>query len=514
MSILERVFIFSDYYSLPMKDLVMLIEALSPSEKQHFKKRNNPDADFVMLFDYINKTKSCISSEVSTYFSKKQIIEKTINSNFLSGLKNYLKVRILESLRVQFINKKKKYELLSNAMNADLLLEKGLYSLAKMEIESSFENNFDSSFPIERLLLLRRKSLLVYYENYEGTSLEDIESLFRSRIETAEQLLLEIRFARIISIMSFQFFNGLNDIELLKSFMNEPYMKDESLATDFVTKYLFHWVHAQFEEFQNNPEGAIKHFNRSIGIWLDNTNYIDAHPRMYLSACYTYFKYLIQQQDPFSPLLTEINFDDLLSKIKTENLGFEEEEKHQFLFQLFEILALRKRSKWGEIIRIVNPLINDQNKLERVPSYDCVILFYYSALANFTLGNISEAERILFYFLNPLDKRLASNPSYSTVYILLNIVILLEKGDEKHLRLLLPKFKKYLNQEGKLTQFAIHFISMASQLISPRFKLMPDLVYERFHERLIECHGKEVREIKIEYDYLVSWVKKKEKELF
>jgi hypothetical protein len=46
-------------------------------------------------------------------------------------------------------------------MNADILLEKGLYSLAKNEIETSINNNLDHSFPIERLLLLRRKVYLI-----------------------------------------------------------------------------------------------------------------------------------------------------------------------------------------------------------------------------------------------------------------------------------------------------------------------------------------------------------------
>ena len=497
-----------------MDKLVTLITALSPTEKQHFKKRNNPQADFVTLFDYINKKKSCVSSEVSTFFSKKQKGTKSFNSSYLSVLKNYLRIRILESLRIQFIHKKKNYEMLSSSMNADILMEKGLYSLAKIEVEASSKKNLDSSFPIERLLLLRRKSLLYFFENYDNTSLEDIESLFKSRIETAEQLLLEIKFARILSIMSFQYFNGLNDIELLKSFMSEPYMQDESLATDFANKYLFHWVHAQFEEFQNNPDGASQHFHKSIRIWLNSPNYIDAHPRMYLGACFTYFKYLIHQKDPFSPLLNEINFDVLLSKMKAETLSFEEEKKHQFLFQLFEILALRKQLKWSQIIHIVSPLMNNESHLERIPNYECVVYCYYSALANFVSGNIDAAEHIQFNLLNPLDKRLSNNPLYTAVYILLNIIILLEKGNEKHLRQLLPKYKKYLELEGKLTEFEIHFINMATQLISPRFKITPDLVYKRFHERLSKSEKSDSRGIEIEYEYLVSWVKKKEEELF
>jgi len=489
-----------------MDNLTDLVLALNPTEKQHFKKRHNPARDFVMLFDYINKRKSCVNAEVLAYLSQNKKDSKKITSSYLSVVKAYLKNRILESLRIQYIHKRKNYELLSRSMNTDILLEKGLYSLAKMEMETANAKNMDSSFPIERLLLLRRKSILNYFENYSKISLEEIEELHESRLETAEQLILEIKFARILSIMSYQYFNGLNDPDLLKSFMAEPYMQDESLSTDFSTKYLFHWVHAQFQEFKNNSEEALIHFNKSIKIWLEHPNYIKAHPRMYLGACFTYFKYLIHQNDPFTNLLTDINFDVLISKIDAENLSTEEKEKHLFLFNLFEILSLRQKGEFKEMVLHVDQIMKNNDYNNDVPDYEMVIFCYYSALAYFDNEGYRNAENILFDFLNPLDKRLASNPVYINVYILLHVMILLELKNEKHLRQLLPRYKKYLSQEKKLANFEVHFLNMASQLISSRFKATPDLVFQRFHKRLTHSLASNQRSIKMEYDYLINWV--------
>lgn len=496
-----------------MDDLTALIIALSPSEKQHFKKKHNQKADFVLLFDYINKKKSCVSSEVLSYLSKQKSGKKTYSSSYLSVIKTYLINKILESLRIQFIHKKKNYELLSRSMNTDILLEKGLYSLAKKEIDYSNDENLESSFPIERLLLLRRKSILDYFENYSNTNLEGINTLFRLRLEAAEQVTIEIKLARILSILSFQYFNGQNDPELLKSFMAEPYLQDESLSTDFSTRYLFHWVHAQFQEFQNNNEQALIHFNKSIEIWIKKPQYIDAHPRMFLGACFTYFKYMIHQKEPLSNILSDINFSVLMSKVKAEHLSEEEAIKYKLIFNLFQILSLREQGNSIEIIKLVTPLIEDQDYLNEMPDFERVIFCYYSAQAFFVEKDYKMAGNILFNLLNPLDKRLASNPVYITVFILLYTIILVERNNEKLLRNLLPKFKTYLKQEGRLTIFESQYMNMVSQLISPRFKLSQELVYERFYERLSQTLKNDDLGIKLEYNLLLSWIKKKKMEL-
>ena len=496
-----------------MNEIVDLIKALSPVEKQHFKKRHNPDSDFVVLFDFVNKNKSCHNADALKYLTKKKLSSKKLTSSYLSVVKSYLKDKILESLRVQLIHKKRNYEMLSRSMNTDVLIEKGLYGIAKSEIESSLSKNVENSFPIEKLLLLRRKSLLAYFENYNGINIDGIEALFDKRLEAAEQLILEIKFARILSILSFQYFNGENDEDLLQSFMKEPYMQDESLSTDFSTRYLFHWVHAQFQEFKGNSSGALDHFNKSIRIWLDNPHYIEAHSRMYLGACFTYFKYLIHHKDPFSNLLSEINFDNLLANVKAENLSPEEEKKHRFVFGMFEVLSLRQRGMSVEIIELVSPIIARVKFLEDQPDFEQVVFGYYAAHAYFDIGDFKTSGDLLFSLINPLDQRLASNPVYISVFILLYLLNLLESGNEKLLRYQLPKCKKFLKQEGHFTKFEDHYFSMISQLISPRFKLTPEFVFQRFYKRLTQAQTVENRGIKIEYDYLVNWVKKKEKEL-
>jgi len=490
-----------------MKEVLTLVQSLTPAEKQHFKKRHTSNADFIMLFDYINKKKNNTTTDALNYLNKKG--KKKYTSSYLSVVKSYLKNKILESLRIQYIHKKKSYELLSKSMNVDILLEKGLYDMAKSEIDSSIEANFESSFPIEKLLLLRRKSLLSYYENYDDSSLEQIESMFEERIVAAEQLLLEIKIAKIVSILSLQYFKGEKDIELLESFMNVDYMQDESLLTDFATKYLFHWVHSQFEEFNDNAEGAHVHFMKSIQLWLDNPKYIDAHPRMYLAACFTFFKYMLQQNDPFSSILERMNFTALLTTMKSENLAAEEQEKYLGLFRIFEIITLRHKGQFNEILKIVSPLLDDRKYISNQPHFDKVIFYYYSALTYYELKDLNTARSILEEYVFPLDHRLIQNPAYTAVFIMLYLIILFELKNIKQLRYQLSKCKKYLQEESKFTILEQHYFNMLSQLTSDRYADSRDTVYDRFHKRLIKALAEDQRGIKIEYNYIVAWVEKR-----
>lgn len=492
-----------------MKEVSNLIHSLSPVEKQHFKKRHNSSADFILLFDCLNKKKNCDTQEALDYLSKKGKKKKTYNSSYLSVVKSYLKSKILESLRMQYIHKKKTYELLSKSMNVDILLEKGLYEMARSEITSSYSSNSESSFPIERLLLLRRNSIIDYYENYARTDLDKIERLFDERLHVAEQLVLEIKIAKILSILSYQYFKGVKDTELLKSFMNEDYMRDESLMKDFSTKYLFHWVHAQFHEFDNNPEQAREYFKKSIQVWLDNPAIIEAHPRMYLGACYTFFKYQLHQKDPFTSLLDDMNIEVLLSKIKSEQLAEEEEEKYVLLFSLFKIIALRHKGEFQGILNLAEPILAKQ-KMDDLPDFDKIIYCYYAALSHFEFGSYKKAKIILEQYVYPIDKRLISNPVYTSVFIMLYLLVDFELGNIKHLRFKLTKLKQYLQKENKFTSFEEHFFNMLSQLIADRYKENQELVYARFYQRLSVALDEGSSGIKAEYEYLISWVKKKE----
>lgn len=128
---------------LKNKELTTLVLSLAPSEKQYFKKQFKGDADFIHLFDFMNRYKMLDRARFEVYLKKKKPSKRSISSGHLSVIKTYLKDRIMESLRVQYMLKRKPYHSLMKALNTDILMEKGLYELSLKELQEAKKSQFE-----------------------------------------------------------------------------------------------------------------------------------------------------------------------------------------------------------------------------------------------------------------------------------------------------------------------------------------------------------------------------------
>ena len=490
-------------------NLVNLIGSLSPTEKQYFKKSHDPESEFVRLFDYINKSKSYDSENARKFLLKKRKSTKVnkYTSGHLSVLKNYLHEKIMESLRSQYIPKRTSYDLMTRAMNVDILLEKGLYNLAKNEIEVAKKKTSKSSFPIERLMLYRRESIINFYTDYSDSSMDEINQLYNDRIQASEQLLLEIKYARILTILSYQYFKNEKDLVLLQSFIQEDYMQDESLAKEFGTKYLFYWVHAQFAEFQNQPEKAIQFFEKTVLTWLEHTDYIKAHPRMYLGTCTTYLKYILQQKKSYTLVLKETDFKDMLSRIPTLGLEKDVESKWNLLFYTAKILAHRLNQNYAQINLESAKILASINASKTTTDFTKVMIYYFVSLSNFHQKKFKEAFQHLHNLNYNDDIQLNANPEYHVHVLRLYLMTQFELNNYKFLKTELKKVKLHLQQKELLNEFETLFIKMISQLISSRFLEKQDGVFARFYPQLNNSIVSNGFEEQIEYQYVINWIK-------
>ncbi|MFK8005282.1 MAG: hypothetical protein AB8H03_02885 [Saprospiraceae bacterium] len=491
-------------------DIVNLIISLSPTEKQYFKKSNASDSDFVHLFDYINKFKTYNSEKVKAYLIKKNATTKSkkYTSGHLSVLKNYLHEKIMESLRSQYIPKRTSYNLVTRVINTDILLEKGLYRMAKNEIESAKKKSGKSNFPIEKLMLFRRESLIQFYEDYAHTTLQDIHDLYEKRISAGEQLILEIKYARILSILSYQYFKGEKDEALLLSFIHENHIQDESLPTEFVTKYLFHWVHAQIAEFQNKPEKAIHSFEKSVLIWLDHPEYIKAHSRMYLGVCKTYLKYILQQKKSYKLILKDKDFKEILSKIPTLKLEKEVEAKTNQLFLVAQLLANRLNKDYDLIIQHSSKVLTSLEELKTTNIFTKVMTNYIIALAYFKKSNFKKAASLLQDLIYNDSIHLNANPEYHSHVFKLFGMTLYELKNFKFLRKeinRIKKFRKHLIEKKFFDEFETLLLNMIAQLISPRYSQNLDDVFARFYPQLIAVAKENELDENIEYQFILEW---------
>jgi len=492
------------------QDIATLITTLTPIEKQHFKKSNDLDSDFVILFDFINKYKEYNSEKFKTYLTKKRKKNnqklKDYSSGYLSVIKKYLYQKVMESLRTLYIPRRTPYEMFIRSLNVDILLEKGLYQLAKKEIKLAKDKSYDNSFPIEKLMILRRESIIQFYEDYNDYTVEEIHELYDSRISAAEQLLLEIKYARILTILTFQYFKGKKDKEMLQSFMDEDFMQNESLATEFATKYLYNWLKAQFAEFNDEPGEAIFYFEKSVKSWLEHPNYIKAHPKMYLGTCYTYLKYILQQKNPTDIVLKEGDLVDLLTKIPKLQMDEDSSRKHEQLFQIAQLLISYKSKNYTKVIQLSGDLPETLKSNPLTTDFTTILVHYFIASSFFHLKRFKESDHTLSYIFYNDSLSLTSNPEYYNHVLILNILVNYELRKYRYLKSEIKRAQKEINKYRIVREFEKLFFQMMLQLVSDRFKDQKDRVLERFFDRLKKSVIEENETGNPEKNMIINWV--------
>lgn len=112
------------------EELFYLIKSLSKSEKRYFKlsTQGNESAEYIHLFDAIEAQKTYNETEIKTLFKDKTFVTQ------LTTIKNYLKQRILQSLRNYHSRISKNAELMDIIRNVEILYHKGQYPICKSEL--------------------------------------------------------------------------------------------------------------------------------------------------------------------------------------------------------------------------------------------------------------------------------------------------------------------------------------------------------------------------------------------
>ena len=492
-------------------EIVTLVRSLTTVEKQQFKKRFKMNSDYTALFDYINKTGHYSYEGARAYLQKRNPGKNSYSSGHLSVLLDYLREKIMDSLRTQYSIKRSSYEVLTRCLNADIMLEKGLYKQAQREIQTAKKKCLERSFPIERLLLQRRESLLMFYDNYEGTNMSEIDLLYENRLSSADQLLREIQYARILTVLSYQYFKGERNERLLRSFMAENYMRDPDGNSDFGPKYLYHWVRAQFAEFTNQPKQAIRHFEQAIQVWLEHPKYIEAHPRMYLGACFTYLKYMLQQNRFFDQNLEFFDFSDLLHRLFEARIFADESDQYEQLFLVGQMLTLRKAMRFHEITKMAPSLGGAISGTKRASTFIRILIRYVAATAYFEQGNYRRADEILSKMISQ-EFDLKNNPEYHSLTYMLSLLTQYEQKHFRHLKYLLRDYRRRLQQDDQFGEVVITFFKMVSQLISERYKNNREAVFKRYHKKLKHLLEDAQLQNDLEHGFILAWVAKKENE--
>jgi len=113
------------------EELFYLIKSLTKSEKRHFKlhAQGGESAEYLTLFNAIEAQKTYDETKIKELFKEKAFVTQ------LTTIKNYLKHRILQSLRTYHSRISKKAELTDIIRNVEILFHKGQYKICESELK-------------------------------------------------------------------------------------------------------------------------------------------------------------------------------------------------------------------------------------------------------------------------------------------------------------------------------------------------------------------------------------------
>lgn len=470
--------------SLSNKELIELVVSLSPKEKQFFKRQFKSGSDFIYLFDFINKYKFLEKEKFEKFLNKRVDKKKKITPGHLSVIKSYLKEKIMESLRSQYIAKRKPYASLMRAMNSDILMEKGLYQLSHNELQEAKKLHFEAGFPIEQLLLLRRESILFFYNRYKITSKEELEKLFSQRIEVAKELLLEVEYSKLLSLLSLDKNNGRIEKELGEKLGQIDFFKSDFQPKSMVTQYLYFWNKALLERLKKNHEKAVDYFSQSIQIWLDYPIFIETHPRMFLGACSTYLDFLNELGRYDKVALKTIDLNFLLNMLAKTSLAEDEKKKLKGLFLLYQLIEFSKNRQYEAILEKEKDFQELLQAPVLLPDSEKISFSFFFAYAYFKTNQLQAAQNVVHLILENKALKVTENLIFYSRLVILNLLIHFDMGNIKFLHYEVHKSQKLLQSLGLYRVFEIQFFKMFSKLLSKRYTELQDYVFEQSIEQL------------------------------
>ncbi len=143
------------------EELFYLIQSLTKSEKRYFRLsvQGNDSTEYLILFDAIETQKTYDESKIKELFKDKSF------SNQLTTIKNYLKHRILLSLRNYHSKISINAELLDILRNVEILFYKGLYSFCESELNRAEKKakNFEQDLLLFHIQDWKRKVYQALY---------------------------------------------------------------------------------------------------------------------------------------------------------------------------------------------------------------------------------------------------------------------------------------------------------------------------------------------------------------
>ncbi|WP_142784134.1 hypothetical protein [Changchengzhania lutea] len=373
------------------EELFYLIKSLTKSEKRYFNLKNqaNGSSRFLLVFDAIDKQDLYDEVQIKAKFKNRAFIKQ------FTTIKNYLKHKILNSLRNYHSQLSVQSELIDILRNVEILYNKGLYEICQSELQRAEKKAIQFQLNTLHIQIIDWKRKI-----HQSLFPQDWETIKRLTERQKELLSISIDYTDLILA-------NINPEQFSISFKN----------VENIHHYTLYELH-QYQKAIRNGNSDDEHHRllKLIEIWEDKPDLKSEYATTYCSIVNTYLAYLTFRNQ----------FDiaiETLNKLKV----FTTKIKNQSASLIKEIL--RAYNIEIEIYRTQNDLIKGIGLIDEICAY--INLHYSKVPKNYLLSFRFQFSHLFFL-----------NTDYKASLKWVNIIL---NGKEKYHRSDLITYTYWLN---------------------------------------------------------------------
>ncbi len=267
----------------PSTFLYDLVHSLSKSEKRYIKvQAGSGDKDYLRLMDALL---------IQRVYDEEKLVRKYEGANFIKHLsvnKRYLYDLILKSL-VRFGQKSLEDKVFEKMSAANILMEKNMFQAAFNELRKGRKvaeryELFELQFMLDGI----EKNLLSQ-RNFKNKDKDTLHHIYNAEMYNLEQLKNTTEywylFQQLVQFqMQFQKIQTEEQKRYIKTIVEAPKFKEESLATNFKSKVYYFQANATYQFMIGNVQEAYKINGRFLELMENHPHFLNIYAERYLAT--------------------------------------------------------------------------------------------------------------------------------------------------------------------------------------------------------------------------------------
>lgn len=417
------------------EELFYLIKSLSKSEKRYFKlsAQGHESSEYLILFDAIESQKTYNEKEIKEQFEDKAFITQ------LTTIKNYLKHRILQSLRNYHSKISVSAELTDIIRNVEILYHKGQYAICESELKRAEKKatNFEQNLILFHINDWKRKVHQALYP-------QDFETIKRITEKQKEVLKSTNEYTDLILA-------NIDPSQFSLSHKKSVSLQNKTLKT--LHKYRKLLLSQDHEKARRTLEDLLKE-------WEQQPELLKEFFTMYFSVCNNLLGYLVFKKQYKEAFVRILLIKQRAESIENISAAFIKEKLRLYNIELEIHRSLKDLHTTHEVIDEIQHFIEHHKTL--VPENYRLSFCFQFATIYFLKNDLKTSLHWINTILNNQTKKNRKDLITHTYW--LNLLVHFELGNGFTLRYLINSIKKHIKKDKNIEayeKFILKFLSKA-----------------------------------------------------